>query len=372
VSLRPTPGGSLDGSLKPGVLAKSEQGHLLHAGGEPASFKAETLFFDPDVSTADVFKIIVRSCVRHFRRNEAILIRTRGAEALHQSRVALRRLRTAFSLFKDVIADDEVEKLKRRMKLVSEKLGAARDLDVFLEKLANGGVDRASGDIDLLERSRKGREAAYGAAIEVLQRKQSQSLMFDVLAWSETGPWLGNGGAKGSREQPIAAFAAGVLERRTRQIRKAGRRLDELTPPARHDVRIEAKKLRYATEFFSSLALTKKKRRRHEAVSAALVELQEHLGTLNDLSIGDTLMKDATQRAEGSAGSKCPSTPQVAQLGRGRIARTSLKAARSAYREIAKAKPFWAAPSRGTRRRVEACAVTETAPGEPRQDTAFR
>lgn len=328
------------GGLKPGVLAKSERGYALLAAEQPASFKADALSVEPNVSTEEAFKAIVRGCIRHFRMNEALLIETRGVEPLHQCRVALRRLRTALSLFKDVIADEEVEKLKTRLRSLTQKLGVARDLDVYLGKMKDPREEGAPEIEEVLERVQGDREHAYDRVIAALRGKRSQGLMFDILAWSESGPWLSSLDevAQARRQEPIESFAANVLDRRTHKIKRRGRHLEELDPPARHNVRIEAKKLRYATEFFASLATTKKHRKRHEAFSTALVALQEHLGELNDLATGDNLARNAAKQTGTASEAGAPS-------GDSKAARNSLKAATSAFREIAKAKPFWGSRS---------------------------
>ncbi len=56
-----------------------------------------------------------------------------------------------------------------------------------------------------------------------------------------------------SFDQPVEVFAAAILQRRHRKLRKQGAGVPEATPEARHEVRIAAKKLRYASEFFASL-----------------------------------------------------------------------------------------------------------------------
>jgi len=268
--------------------------------------------------------------------NEGLLVETRAPAPLHQCRVALRRLRTALSLFKDVIADEDVEKLKTRLRAFTQKLGVARDLDVYLGKLNELREEGAPDSDEVIRRVQRDREHAYDGVIAALHGKGSQGLMFDILAWSEAGPWLSSRdeAPQARREEPIECFAAEVLDSRTRKIKKRARHLQELDPPARHNVRIEAKKLRYATEFFASLATTKKHRKRHEAFSTALVALQEHLGELNDLAAGDNLARTAAEQAGTAPEAGAPS-------GDGKAAKNSLKAAASAFRRIAKAKPFW-------------------------------
>jgi CHAD domain-containing protein len=253
------------------------------------------------------------------------------------------------SLFKEVIRDDQVEELTERLRSLTQKLGEARDLDVFLGKLREPHGERAEAapeTDELVRQTAKDREQAYNRVLAALRGKRHQALMFDILAWSEDGPWLSSSdqATQTRRREPIESFAADVLDRRTRRIRRRGRNLEELDPPARHDVRIEAKKIRYATEFFASLATTKKRRRRHETFSMALVSLQEHLGELNDLATGDNLARNAGQRAGAALG-------LGGRTAGAEVAKSSLKAATSAFREIAKAKPFWGSASTPAQKR---------------------
>jgi inorganic triphosphatase YgiF len=342
------------GAFRIGVLTKAERGYALAAAGAPAAVKAEPLTLRPDMTAADAFRAIVGACVRHFRLNERLVTEARSAEGLHQARVALRRLRSALSLFKDVIADDEIGKLKAGLRRIWQRLGEARDLDVFLADLDKPGAaavplreDRG----ELVERLRRQREQAYDRVVAALREGRFQRLMLDLVAWSETGPWLtaSDPDIRARREEPLATFAADVLTRRRRKVRKRGRDLAGLDASAQHQVRIEAKKLRYATEYFSALAETKKARKRHRTFLKTLEDLQEHLGRLNDLATGERMAQglphDAPQPADG------PSRPDAAGEPVHRDddeIRKALAAATEVFRDFAEAKPFW--PSEGRRR----------------------
>ncbi|HEX2727204.1 MAG TPA: CHAD domain-containing protein, partial [Beijerinckiaceae bacterium] len=334
------------GGLKLGVLTKAERGYALAAKDAPSSFRAEAISLQPEMSTADAFRTIVQACIRHFRLNEPLLLATRTAEPLHQCRVALRRLRTALSVFRDVVSDDEFENLRDRLKSISQKLGEARDLDILLGSLQDPHDEQAESEPDkpgLIERARADRERAYDRLMTALDGQRYRTLMFELLAWSETGRWLQTdaAAAQARREQPIESFAAEVLERRRRKIRKRARHLDALNPPDRHRVRIEAKKLRYASEFFSSLAADKKTQRRQQAFTKTLEDLQEHLGELNDLATRDKIVTDAAHPdgqpddAGAAAGRRDP--------GQRRAHKRAMAGATRAYQSFADAKRFWTA-----------------------------
>ncbi len=122
--------------LRLGVMAKSARGFALIDGSVPAPCKAEPVTLPEGASTADAFRHVARACLRHMRLNEnAFLELGRDPDALHQMRVALRRLRSAFSLFTPLLegaprAASNPDEIQR----VPEPFGHARNLDVFLEK----------------------------------------------------------------------------------------------------------------------------------------------------------------------------------------------------------------------------------------------
>src|SRR5438128_11368852 len=55
------------------------------------------------------------------------------AEAVHQIRVAITRLRAAVAVFAPIVVDAEWRRLKQEIALLNGPLGAARDSDVVVE-----------------------------------------------------------------------------------------------------------------------------------------------------------------------------------------------------------------------------------------------
>jgi CHAD domain-containing protein len=85
---------------------------------------------------------------------------------------------------------------------------------------------------------------------------------------------------------PVPIFAARMLSWRYRQVCRRGRQLKALTVEQRHALRIAAKKLRYAAEFFSGLYPGKVTRRYIQALSL----LQDEFGALNDQAVAGRLL----------------------------------------------------------------------------------
>ncbi|HWU73576.1 MAG TPA: CHAD domain-containing protein, partial [Sphingomonas sp.] len=112
---------------------------------------------------------------------------------------------------------------------------------------------------------------------------QTRGLMLDLAQWSASGEWLGAVDTAELRDQRAGIFARTALDRLRRKVKRGGRDLANLDDEERHELRKDAKKLRYAAEFFAAQFDRKRQRRRYKRFIAALEALQEALGALNDL-----------------------------------------------------------------------------------------
>lgn len=152
--------------LRLGVLTKSERGARLARPRADQAVKAEKVTLSAAMSVAEAFQVIAFACLRHFRSNEPRVAAGRDVDALHQSRVALRRLRSAFSLFKPILARPAAERFRVELRDLSNKLGEARNLDVLLrrrsEELAPDARQRLVEERTRLRRGDKGASLATG------------------------------------------------------------------------------------------------------------------------------------------------------------------------------------------------------------------
>jgi triphosphatase len=257
-----------------GVAAKSERGYRL-LDSAPGSFKAEPVILKPGSRTEDVFQAVVRACVRHYRLNEGLLLDHYDPLALHQARVAVRRLRSALTLFKPMLEEADVTRFQDELRWLAKLLGEARDLDVLVERTAPG---------ILHDRIDAAREVVHAKVIEALKSQRVRGMMIDIVEWLTLGAGHVDCGAGRLRDQPAEQFTARRLQHFHRWVVKHGRKMAKLNDEQRHEIRKKAKKLRYASEFFSGLFTgAKKERRRHSRYIKALEVLQDELGALNDL-----------------------------------------------------------------------------------------
>jgi triphosphatase len=186
------------------------------------------------------------------------------------------------------------------------------------------------------------RDAALKRAQDAAESIRFRVLTLDVAAWLETGKWI-NPQDDLVHEQgdlPIGDFAAEQLARRWRKVRKKGRALAQLDARSRHKFRIQTKKLRYATEFFSSLYTSNRAVKRRRQFLPALERLQDGLGDLNDITVHEERISAMGIRDRRSNRSRVFAAGLLAGREDARI-EPAMTAAINAYAELAKVKPFW-------------------------------
>ena len=97
--------------------------------------------------------------VRHLAGNVPGML-GRDETALHQMRVALRRLRAAVSLFSTAVADDRAEAIKSELRWLARELGPARDLDTLLLEVIKPLRKRHANEPGLVSMSNMSRASA--------------------------------------------------------------------------------------------------------------------------------------------------------------------------------------------------------------------
>lgn len=271
--------------------------------------KAPALLLSPRIGGGQAFETVARLCLEHADANEPLVDVHGDHEAVHQFRVAYRRLRSLFSLAREVSqTDPEAARIKANLRELTVAFGPARDLDVFRE----GHPDLSEANARRLE---KARITAYGDALDFLHSATWQQTRTDLDAWLSEGTYrdlLGTGTWSGR------VWTAGALERRRKRIRTMGRKLAKLSDHERHLVRIEAKKVRYGCQFFGSMWPA-------NAAEVTVMEkqlgaLQDRLGALNDLATWSRLVKLARLKGMEPPSVDVPAELAAAQETADRIA----------------------------------------------------
>jgi triphosphatase len=325
---------STETPLRLSFKTKAERGFETVTSKQPTRVKAPPVVLKRKMTNAAAFQLIGASCLHHLMANEAVVRHAPEADAVHQMRVALRRLRAAITLFKAVVEDEQRDPIRAELKWMANVLGAARDLDVYISKVLEPAQEEHRTDDayqKLLAEYRERRDRAYKVVQETIASPRFINGVLETAAWIQAGDWLFDESkpSRKRRNQPITMLAEEELGRRWKRIIKQGRNLMGLDPEERHQVRIEIKKLRYATEFFESLFKGGGTKKRKRAALSTLEALQETLGDLNDIAVGaymetspaaETIHQEQLSRVEGL-----------------------LADAKAQYQTLAVLEPFWRA-----------------------------
>lgn len=211
-----------------------------------------------------------------------------GPEGVHQCRVATRRLRSCLKQFRPVLDGTELRALDAMLRDFAGAMGDARDLDVFLMDL---GADLAAAAgpgerrLEALLRTAKGRrEAAYAKLRAMLEGPEFRRLVWFATRLALLRQWGSE--ARPEAATPLHAFAVTTLAHRWKRLRKKGRDIESLGADALHEIRLEAKRMRYAAELFAPLWPGKAARRFVRRLS----RVQDALGIANDTHVARTLV----------------------------------------------------------------------------------
>lgn len=212
------------------------------------------------------------------------------AEALHDFRVALRRLRSLLRAYRPLVGAAARKPMRRRLRRLAAATNAGRDAEVLLAWLRGQEEGLATRErvgwrwlVAQLEARRATAEAALPALragfgkVERRLRPSlgSYQLTVDLSRGVDpTGPHFGAVAGAAARVE------AEVLERRLSEVSA-----DE--PTAVHSARISAKRLRYVLEPVAG----------DSVVVARLRDLQDRLGDLNDARVAKAELATAVQTA---------------------------------------------------------------------------
>ncbi len=269
-----------------GHISKSDRGYALCTETPHAATKSKPVVLSRRMTVWESFVRICEGCLAQLRANEAIIRCGGDPEGIHQARVAIRRLRAVFKIFRRVLPREDRSYFAQELRWLQQELGEARDLDVFiLETLEplRSRVPQEGSLSGLSKRAESARRAAYRRAEQALCSRRYGRILLMLERWL-LFPSMRIAGTPLAK--PIGKFAKHSIRKTQKKLLAHGTRLDSVDDEELHAVRIEGKQTRYCVEFFASLYPKRSVRRHIKALSA----LQDCLGGLNDGVVADALL----------------------------------------------------------------------------------
>jgi len=268
-----------------------DRGYELSECKPPSWIKANFVRLDPSMTVEEAMGRIFSGCLTQITANQAAVLDGRDPEGVHQFRIAVRRLRSAFTTFGPLLAGETLDWLKDEARWVIQSLNDARDWDVFLTELLPPVVDGSDGaSFAALEHgARAACAAGYDQARSMLRDDRYTRFMMEFGLWLLERGWRRDATAESIErlEAPITGYASLLLAKRHKSAMKRGKGFDGLAAEERHEVRIALKKLRYLVEFFVTLFSSQTSKR----YLASLKSMQDDLGHLNDVATAERLVE---------------------------------------------------------------------------------
>lgn len=310
---------------------------------------AEPARLSPAMSPAAALDAVTAECLDQIMRNANTLAEADTAgvyeagtpEHLHQLRVGIRRLRSAWRLF-DGLTPLPPRPLRDAVRVHFAAMGANRDADVMRDTLAPALYAAGMPKAALPETGAGDTDAGNGSTRALAASRAFQGWMLDLQAWhlsadrdaqtdedakaasgspdvagdtagspadasqaaadagaqdDESSPQPiiipltgGDGPAPGAGEPILPALLTQRLRKWHKRVQRDGQRFGKLSVEARHDLRKRAKTLRYGLAFAESLLPA----RRLRDYGKALAKVQAVLGDFNDLAVAQAYFGELT------------------------------------------------------------------------------
>ena len=250
--------------------------------------KAGTGILPTDSMGAAGRKVLRRQLVA-MEENEDGVQAGEDIEAVHDMRVATRRMRAALRLMEDYEHGRNFERVRREARTVARRLGAVRDLDVLLDHAHNFHESlpaEQQPDLDgLLADWGKTRKRDRKRLLRLLNSASYDRFKAHLVTLlDEPAPVPDQ--AAGARPFQVRHVAGSAIWTHYEAVRAYEAVIDTATVPQLHALRIECKYLRYTLEFFREVLAPEAQGLIQEVITA-----QDQLGQMHDADVAAGLIR---------------------------------------------------------------------------------
>ena len=252
---------------------------------EPPEVAAEAV--TPNAPAKEVIRHVLAESVANLLHHDPLVRTSADPEAVHQARVATRKLRSNLRTFGPLLDPEWTEPLRAELGWLAMGLGAVRDREVLLDRLRERAKSLPSADQrsagSLLQLLEKEIAAVRKKLMADLDSTRYVDLLERLVAASHTPA------TTPEADQPAAAVLPALATGPWRRLRSAVRQLpDPPSDPELHRIRILAKRARYAAEAVAPVVGGAA-----EAFARAAAKLQTVLGEHQDSVTAQAWLRSA-------------------------------------------------------------------------------
>ena len=245
-----------------------------------------------DASAGEVVQRALALSVIRLIRHDPVVRLDLDPEGVHQARVATRRLRSDLRTFRPLLDREWSTALRDELGWIARALGEVRDGDVLLARLLEGTTElpeplreAAAQTLATLQESR---DAAFVVLLDALRSERYADLLDRLVEAARVPALRERAGRPAADEIPqLVRRPWHKLEKRTAQLP------EDPTDSQLHEVRIRAKRVRYAAD--AAAPVSAKPAR---ALAHAAARLQDVLGDLNDAVVASGWLETQAEQAD--------------------------------------------------------------------------
>jgi len=241
----------------------------------------------PDPTAGDLVRAYLAAQVTAIVHQD-VGVRRDVPDAVHRARVAVRRLRSTFTVFRAVLDAKRTAALGEELRWLGGQLGAARDAEVQRARFAGATLDAVQWEL-LNDHFDHRQRAAKAEAVATLEGDRYRRLLdaLDVLVADP--PFTGLAARPADRMLPrLVRHAFTDVARDLDDIQRAVDR-----DAAVHRTRRAAKRARYAVELISPL-----RPRKAQRCVTATAGFQDLIGEYQDSVVARQVLTELTEKAK--------------------------------------------------------------------------
>jgi inorganic triphosphatase YgiF len=337
--------------LRLGTRSKAERGAWLLTGVPPGPVGATAPAITSATNADDAIAGVIRACLIQFTANWECFRQGERVEAVHQMRVAIRRLRSALAIFNRTLPCPEFVEFRAEARRLASVMGEARDWDVFGDLVRAGPLAAFPADQGLhvlLQQATARAEAGHRQVEALLADPGTSRFVLALELFVVRRGWRvgDDAGRLAILAAPVGVLASECLGQLDRKARKQGKHFDAMSEEERHELRIRLKNVRYAAGFFGHVF---DQGRSAREFGKRVAYLQDLLGHLNDATVAGELLQMSGARDD-------PETAYAAGIMSGwyrRAVGDHERELRRAWVKFQEAPRFWRSrrPERSARRK---------------------
>lgn len=288
-----------------------------------AAVPSEPLSFSADGTMAEAARAIFAGQLAIMRRHEPAVRRNADPKAIHETRKAIRRLRTAFRLFRPYFEKGILKPLRRNLKQSMRQMGRSRDLTIFrrnlkqfMEQTARTASDRAA-LAAMLPYWQAQQDEADARAQTAVARAAHQRAVAALLDLANTAGMGARPTTAPEAPAKVRHLAPVHITERLAAVRGYDDYVDGASVTTLHRLRIQFKELRYTLEFFFPILgplMGPLLGGETGELVKFLDQVQDHLGDLNDARVALELLQETPDMGDGAYLYRAAQEKELARL----------------------------------------------------------